>query len=499
MDALGEPVEVEPALVGDDDLAVDDAAVGQVGQQRGDQLGEVAGERFAGTAADHELVAVPVDDRPEAVPFGLVLHARAGSSSRTWRASASRAASPADPCGDCARYAGQSAARPTRGGTWRAAVELEVGGADRTAVQSRTRSTSPSAASPSWTSPGTTWPWATASPAPCATARPPWSATPTGVTGESFFQKRAPKNLPDWIPTAHITFPSGRSADEICPTEPAAVLWAANLGASPSTPGRYAARTPTTPTNCASTWTRSRAPTSPTPSAPPTNCAPCSTSTDCAAGPRPPADAASMSSCRSSRGGPSPRSGGPPSPSAGSWSGAMPDRVTTAWWKEERGERIFVDYNQTARDRTIASAYSVRPSPHAPVSAPLRWEELDDAVPQDFDISDDAGALRRARRCARGHGRPRASAWRACWSWPARTSASTASAICPIRRSTRRCRASRSAYSRSRATTDARQATTPERRSAHGRRCRPSAPCGHRQTPLRSGTSGYSSLIRMLR
>lgn len=64
----------------------------------------------------------------------------------------------------------------------------------------------------------------------------------------------------------------------------------------------------------------------------------------------------------------------------------MPDRVTTAWWKEERGERIFVDYNQTARDRTIASAYSVRPFPHAPVSAPLRWEEIDDAEPRDFDI-----------------------------------------------------------------------------------------------------------------
>jgi DNA primase len=64
----------------------------------------------------------------------------------------------------------------------------------------------------------------------------------------------------------------------------------------------------------------------------------------------------------------------------------MPGRVTTKWWKEERGERIFVDYNQTARDRTIASAYSVRPRPHAPVSAPLRWDELDSAEPRDFDI-----------------------------------------------------------------------------------------------------------------
>ncbi len=64
----------------------------------------------------------------------------------------------------------------------------------------------------------------------------------------------------------------------------------------------------------------------------------------------------------------------------------MPEQVTTKWWKEERGEKIFVDYNQTARDRTIASAYSVRPHPHAPVSAPLRWEEVPDARPRDFDV-----------------------------------------------------------------------------------------------------------------
>ncbi len=52
------------------------------------------------------------------------------------------------------------------------------------------------------------------------------------------------------------------------------------------------------------------------------------------------------------------------------------DQVTTAWWKEERGERIFVDFNQNSRDRTIASAYSLRPLPGAPVSTPMTWEEL---------------------------------------------------------------------------------------------------------------------------
>jgi DNA ligase D-like protein (predicted polymerase) len=65
----------------------------------------------------------------------------------------------------------------------------------------------------------------------------------------------------------------------------------------------------------------------------------------------------------------------------------LPDRVTTKWWKEERGERIFIDYNQNARDRTIASAYSVRPKPGAPVSAPVAWDELGSVAPEDFTVA----------------------------------------------------------------------------------------------------------------
>jgi DNA primase len=61
--------------------------------------------------------------------------------------------------------------------------------------------------------------------------------------------------------------------------------------------------------------------------------------------------------------------------------------VTTAWWKEERGEKVFIDYNQNARDRTIASAYSVRPFPHAPVSAPVTWDELPDVESEDFTLA----------------------------------------------------------------------------------------------------------------
>jgi len=64
----------------------------------------------------------------------------------------------------------------------------------------------------------------------------------------------------------------------------------------------------------------------------------------------------------------------------------MPDRVTTSWWKEERGQRVFADFNQANRDRTIAGAYSPRALPHAPVSCPLTWEELEAANPRDFTV-----------------------------------------------------------------------------------------------------------------
>ncbi len=64
-----------------------------------------------------------------------------------------------------------------------------------------------------------------------------------------------------------------------------------------------------------------------------------------------------------------------------------PELVTTAWWKEERGERVFIDYNQNARDRTIASAYSIRLKPGAPVSAPVTWDELPDVETEDFTLA----------------------------------------------------------------------------------------------------------------
>lgn len=209
---------------------------------------------------------------------------------------------------------------------------------------------------------------------------------PDGVGGESFFQKRAPKNLPSWIDTARISFPSGRHADEICPAEPAAVLWAANLGCLTFHPWPVRRELPENPDEL-------RIDLDPQPG------------TTFADARRAAFELREVLAELGLRGWPK-TSGGrglhvyvPIEPR---WTFAevrraaitvgrelqrrLPDRVTVAWWKEERGERIFVDYNQMARDRTIAAAYSVRPHPHAPVSAPLRWEELDEAEPTDFDL-----------------------------------------------------------------------------------------------------------------
>jgi DNA primase len=72
-----------------------------------------------------------------------------------------------------------------------------------------------------------------------------------------------------------------------------------------------------------------------------------------------------------------------------------PDAVTTAWWKEQRGERVFVDFNQNARDRTMASAYSLRPTPTATVSMPLTWDELAGAEPGDYTMATVPDLVRR--------------------------------------------------------------------------------------------------------
>ncbi|KUL35029.1 ATP-dependent DNA ligase [Streptomyces sp. NRRL F-4489] len=209
---------------------------------------------------------------------------------------------------------------------------------------------------------------------------------PDGVEGEFFYQKRAPKGLPDWLPTARIAFPSGRFADEICPTEPAAVIWAANLGCLTFHP-----------------WPVRRADTEhpdelrldldPQPG---TGFA---EAVEVARGLRELLAGYGLRGWPKTSGGRGVHVYVPIRPEwtftevrraaiavARAMERRLPELVTSAWWKEERGRKVFVDYNQMARDRTIASPYSLRARPRATVSTPLRWEELPDAEPEDFDL-----------------------------------------------------------------------------------------------------------------
>src|ERR1700758_1931816 len=205
--------------------------------------------------------------------------------------------------------------------------------------------------------------------------------------GDAFFQKRIPRGAPDYVQTATIRFPSGRTADEICPTEVAVVAWAAQMGTITFHPWPVRREDLDHPDEL-------RIDLDPQPG------------TDFADAVAVAGEARALLAELGYAGFPK-TSGGrgihiyvriEPR-----WTFTdvrhaaiafgrelerrLPGEVTTSWWKEERGERIFVDYNQNARDRTIASAYSVRPKPGAPVSAPLSWDELPQVAPEDFTVA----------------------------------------------------------------------------------------------------------------
>ena len=213
---------------------------------------------------------------------------------------------------------------------------------------------------------------------------------PEGLGGEAFFAKRVPKGAPDWVETVRITFPSGRTADEICPTEPAVLAWAANLGTIEFHP--WPVRRPDVdhPDEL-------RIDLDPQPGT--------GFGDACAVAGE---ARALLSECGLTC---------YPKTSGGRglhllarieprWTFVearraviafarelerrLPRLVTTSWWKEDRGERVFVDFNQMARDRTVVAAYSVRARPRATVSAPLRWEEVESAdpvTPEDFTVA----------------------------------------------------------------------------------------------------------------
>ena len=209
---------------------------------------------------------------------------------------------------------------------------------------------------------------------------------PDGIEGEQIYQKRVPEKRPEWIEAARVTFPSGRHADELCVTELAQVVWAANLAvidfhpwpsrrADTEHPGRAADRH----RPAAGHRLRRR-------KAVAAIVREALAEIGYTGWPKTSGNRGIHIACRIEPQWEFPVVRRAALAFAREIERRAPELVTTAWWKEERGEKVFIDYNQNARDRTIASAYSVRPRPDAAVSAPVTWDELPDVETEDFTL-----------------------------------------------------------------------------------------------------------------
>src|SRR3954464_14809683 len=208
---------------------------------------------------------------------------------------------------------------------------------------------------------------------------------PNGVEGEFFYQKRAPESRPDWVEVVELRFPSGRSAQEVVPRDAAALAWMANLGCLELHPHPVRAEDLEHPDELrvdldpvpGVKWAQVR-------------------------------DVAQVAKAALEEVG---LTGWPKTSGKRGlhiyvriqrrWSfdevrraalalareveQRSPQLASSKWWKEER-HGVFVDYNQNAKDRTIAAAYSVRPTPQATVSAPLDWSEVADCEPEDSTL-----------------------------------------------------------------------------------------------------------------
>jgi DNA ligase D len=210
---------------------------------------------------------------------------------------------------------------------------------------------------------------------------------PEGAQTDPIYQKRVPQNRPEWIETVRVTFPSGRHADALCVTEVAQVAWAANLATLDFHPWPARRSDVEHPDELRIDIDPQKG----------------RTFRDAkrVAGvvhevlgeigyvgwPKTSGNRGIHVACRIE-----PRWNFPEVRRcalafAREVERRAPKLVTTAWWKEERGRRVFIDYNQNARDRTIASAYSVRARRDATISAPVTWDELPEVATEDFTLA----------------------------------------------------------------------------------------------------------------
>src|SRR5882672_7097248 len=209
---------------------------------------------------------------------------------------------------------------------------------------------------------------------------------PNGIDGDFFYQKRAPESRPEWIEVVALQFPSGRTAEEVVPRDAAALMWMANLACLELHPHPVRADDLDHPDEL-------RVDLDPVPGV---------------TWPQVREVAGIVESTLKDLG----LIGWPKTSGSRGihvyvrierrWTFAevrraalafareverrAPALATSKWWKEER-HGVFLDYNQNAKDRTIASAYSVRPRPDARVSAPLSWSEVVECQPEDFNLT----------------------------------------------------------------------------------------------------------------
>lgn len=210
---------------------------------------------------------------------------------------------------------------------------------------------------------------------------------PQDRNADGFYQKRLPKGAPDFVETVKITFPSGRTADELCPTEPASLVWAAQMGALTFHPWPVRRLDVDHPDELRLDLDPQEG----------------TTFADAQRVAEVTRELLAELGLRAY-----PKTSGNrgihiyvriqprwtfdevrhAAIGLGRELERRDDGVTTAWWKEQRGSRIFLDYNQNLRDRTIASAWSLRARPGAPVSTPMTWERLAEVTdPREYNLT----------------------------------------------------------------------------------------------------------------
>jgi DNA ligase D-like protein (predicted polymerase) len=220
---------------------------------------------------------------------------------------------------------------------------------------------------------------------------------PNGIKGEFFYQKRAPQSRPSWIEVVALQFPSGRNAEEVVPRDAAALAWMANLACLELHPHPVRADDLDHPDELrvdldpvpGVEWNQIR------------EVAHAVEATlkdfDLVGWPKTSGSRGIHVYVRIERRWGFDQVRRAALALAREVERRAPQLATSKWWKEER-QGVFLDYNQNAKDRTVAAAYSIRPRPDARVSAPLTWQEIDDCEPGDFTI-----ATMPARFAALGH------------------------------------------------------------------------------------------------